>query len=66
MFLCVHLSIYLFFGVFITPKLMNTSLYFLWVGSLQRKKLLILGKDRSGSYNRYKKNHEFSEVLFLM
>ena len=45
MFSCVHLSIYLFFGVLITPKLMNTSLYFLWVGSLQRKTLLILEKD---------------------
>ena len=64
MFLCVHLSIYLFFGVLITPKLMNTSLYFLWVGSVQRKKLLILGEDLHHIIDT--KNHEFSKVLFLM
>ena len=43
---CVYLSVFGGFFcvcVLITPKLMNTSLYFLWVGSLQRKKLLILG-----------------------
>ena len=75
----VHLFIYLFFFfvffflggggggvcVLITPKLMNTSLYFLWVGSLQREKLLIWGKDLDHIIETKKKNHEFPEVLFL-